>query len=95
MTIGDFLAMINGSYLVALAVLVGLVVEAIKQLEWVATKYLSLVASVVGYVLGIIIGLIYQESLVMTSFNGLLVGLLAVGGFDALKALWRLPEVFS
>lgn len=93
MIIGDLLTMINGSYLIALAVFVGLVVEVIKQ-QWVATKYLALVASGVGFTLGIIIGVIYQESLVMTSFNGLLVGLLAAGGFDVLKEL-RSLQVFK
>lgn len=92
MTIGEFLVTINASYLMALAVLVALVVEAIKQTDWVPKVYLSLVASGIGFLSGIVIGLLYQEPLAITSFNGLLVGLLAAGGFDALKALWRLPE---
>lgn len=93
MTISDFLIMINGSSLVGLAVLVGLLVEAMKQTEWVEKQYLPLVASGIGCLSGIVVGLIYQSSLVMTSFNGVLVGLLAVGGYDALKALWRLREI--
>lgn len=95
MTLIDFLGWLNGSYLVALAVLVALVVEAIKQTEKIPVDCLSLVASLIGYGLGIVIGLLYQVPLLTASFNGLLVGLLAAGGYDVLTSLWHLTEVFK
>lgn len=88
----QWLTEVNNSYLVALAVLIGLVVEGIKTGEWVESQLLPLVASVIGLVLGVVIALIYQEAMVLTCLNGVIAGLMAAGGFDVLKAVWQLPE---
>lgn len=88
----QWLTEVNNSYLVALAVLIGLVVEGIKLGEWIDRKWLPLVASVIGLVLGIVIALIYQETIILTCLNGVIAGLMAAGGFDVMKAVWQLPE---
>lgn len=95
MTIIELLTSINTNYLVALAVLIGLVVEGLKQSQLVSVRLLPIVAGVLGLILGGLIGLVYQESFLQTSFNGLIVDLIASGGYDALKALWQLPRRVS
>lgn len=92
MTIIDLLTNMNGNYLIVLALLIGLLVEVVKRNGKVETDYLPMVASGLGILLGGLVGLGYQENIVETCVNGLIIGLLAMGGFDALKALWRLPE---
>ncbi|WP_314068296.1 hypothetical protein [uncultured Vagococcus sp.] len=92
MTIVECLTQVNSSYIVALAVAVCLMIEAIKASNVFSAIYLPLVASLVGTVMGIIIGLLYQESLLMTGFNGFVAGLLASGSFDWLRAVWHLPK---
>lgn len=91
MTIVDWLTKANSSYLVALAVTVYLIVEGVK-VNGVPAKWLPLVASLVGVIMGLIIGLIYQESLIMTCLDGFIAGLLAAGSYDWLKTVWQLPE---
>lgn len=88
----EWLTEVNNSYLVALAVLIGLIVEGIKLSEQVTAKLMPLVASIIGLVFGVVIALIYQESIVQTCLNGVIAGLMAAGGFDVMKAVWRLPE---
>lgn len=95
MTIIELLMRANSSYLVALALLIVLIVEGVKASELVSVKFLPIVASGIGWSIGIVIGLIYQESLIMTSLNGIIAGLLAVGSFDLLKAVWRVPGEFK
>ncbi|MBP1042831.1 hypothetical protein I6N95_17580 [Vagococcus sp. BWB3-3] len=95
MTIVDWLTKVNGSYLVALALVVFLLVEGLKTSEQVSSKFLPLVASLIGVIIGLVIGVIYQESIVMTSLNGFIAGLLSAGSFDFMKAVWQLPREFK
>ncbi|MBP1040093.1 hypothetical protein I6N95_03605 [Vagococcus sp. BWB3-3] len=88
----QWLTEVNNSYLVALAVLIALVVEGVKLGEWIDRKWLPLVASVIGLVLGLVIALIYQEAIILTCLNGVIAGLMAAGGFDVMKAVWQVPE---
>lgn len=92
MMIIELLTNVNNSYLVALAALVYLIIEGLKASESVSVKLMPLVAAVIGWGIGLAIAVIYQESLVLTSLNGVIAGLLAAGSFDFMKALWRLPE---
>lgn len=91
----ELLTKVNNSYLVALAVLVCLIIEGIKASERISLKLFPLIAGLIGWVVGIVIALIYQEAVVLTSLNGLIAGLLAAGGFDFIKAAWQLPERFK
>lgn len=95
MTIIELLTSINNNYLVALAVLIGIVVEVIKQSGQVETRWLPLLSGSVGLLFGGVIGLCYGETIMQTAFNGFVVGLIAIGGFDTLKAMWRLPKWLS
>lgn len=90
MALVSLLEAVNGSYLLGLALLVGLVVEGIKLSQCVKPTVLPLVAGMVGIILGSGISWLYQEALWQTCFNGLLAGLLAAGGFDIGQAVGRL-----
>ena len=91
----ELLTKVNSSYLVALAALVYLIIEAIKRSEIISVKLMPLVAVLMGWGIGLIIGVIYQESLMRTSLDGVIAGLLAAGSFDCVKALWQLPETLK
>lgn len=95
MTIIELLTMINNQYLVALAVAIASVVEVVKRCDCLEKKWMPLVAIVIGSSFGLFIGLMYGENIVLTVFNGLVVSMLAIGGFDTLKVLWRLPSELS
>lgn len=95
MMIIELLTQVNSSYLVALGVLVCLIIEGIKVSGVITMKLMPIVAALTGGVIGLVIALIYQESLILTGLNGLIAGLLAAGGFDCLKAMWQLPEYFQ
>ena len=95
MMLVELLTQVNNSYLVALGLLVCLIVEGIKTSEVVDLKLLPLVAALIGWVIGVVIALVYNESVVLASLNGIIVGLLAAGSFDFVKAVWQLPELFK
>lgn len=87
MSLMEILQALNRNYLTALAVGVVLIIAAIKETGRIEKRLLPLVAMAIGVVLGVGTGLIFEESLPLAAYDGLIAGILAAGGYDTAKTL--------
>lgn len=69
---------------VGIAVFVGIILQAVKQLESVNNKYLPLMSIVLGVVIGIVFAIAFEFSVAVYAIAGFLGGASASGIYDGL-----------
>lgn len=92
MNLTDLLHQLNNNYLLALAVGTFLLIWAIKQTGFLPAELLPLASMVTGGLLGMFIGVIFQQPLFLTCYDGMIAGLVASGGHDLAKSLIQPKE---
>ena len=78
----------NASAIVMIAILVGLIVWAIKQTK-LDNRWLPLIAMLVGAFVGLFVCLAWPgafENVWIAGLDGMIAGLVAAGGYDAVKS---------
>lgn len=84
MTVTNFFKIANNSLIVLIAVTCFLVTWAIKQTK-LDNRWMPLVSGGVGIVIGGAAATALVGSIGLGAFDGLIAGLLAAGGYDAVK----------
>lgn len=84
MTVTNFFKIANNSLIVLIAVTCFLVTWAIKQTK-IDNRWMPLVSAVAGIVIGAAAAGVMVSNIGLGALDGLISGLMAAGGYDAVK----------
>lgn len=84
MTVTNFFKIANNSLIVLIAVTCFLVTWAIKQTK-LDNRWMPLVSAAAGIVIGAAAAGVMVSNIGLGAFDGLIAGLMAAGGYDAVK----------
>lgn len=84
MTVTNFFKIANNSLIVLIAIACFLATWAIKQTK-ISNRWMPLVSAGVGIIIGGVAAVVMVSNIGLGAFDGFIAGLLAAGGYDAVK----------